>query len=84
MSVKGHSFVWAIVMTLQHTVSATIHSLCFTMCGNVQADRLSWEEIPRMFLPWLLELSPAQTKVTPEEETSIKKSPPLAWSEGMS
>lgn len=33
-----------------------------------------------MLLPWLLELSLTQTKVTPEEETSIKKLPPLAWS----
>lgn len=74
----------ALVMTLQHAVSTTIHSFCLMMCGNVRADRLSWEEIPRLLPPWLLELSPTQTKVTPEEETSIKKLPPLAWSEGMS
>lgn len=47
----------AIVRSLQHAVSATIHSSCFTLGRNVRADPLSWEEIPRMLLPWLLELS---------------------------
>ena len=61
------------------------HSLSlFYDVWECAAGRLSWEEIPRLLPPWLLELLPTQTKVTPEEETSIKKLPPLAWSEGMS